>query len=674
MKINMMVLTKVTRHLNAAKSKLYRYVIACGLLICLGATGSKAQDTEGHCRHAQSMIAFHSAQNDPLQRSNSSNNFDVHFYRCTWEINPTVRFIQGSVGIHFKMLQTGNQVIVDLRNGMTIDSVKYHNTVIANAIRPGNHSAEINFPSNINAGALDSVTLFYKGAPDVGTPFPYFGLNTHAGTAGMWTESQPYGARYWWPCKDNLLDKADSIEIIAICPDTYRSASNGVIAAESTAGGKRTIVWKHRYRIAAYLVAIAVTNYTVLTNSITLGAVNMPVITNVYPESQTTFQNSIPNLTNALGQFHTAFGPYPFINEHYAQTQAPTGLEHQTNSFVSNAGSGLMAHELGHQWFGDKVTCGNWAHLWLNEGFATFCEAYYIELNNPTGLKAYLQNVINNITASNSGSVFVTDTNNLGTLFNSRLVYNKGSYLCRMLRWKLGDALFFQGLKNYLNDPLLAYGSAVTNDLKRNLENVSGQNLTEFFNDWFMGQGHPSYSIRWNQIATNTAAVEISQTSSHPSVSFFEMPVPIRFVGSGGRDTTVVFDHINNAQLYNFQLSFPVISAEFDPNLWLLSKNNSINRDASLLVTSVTDPVFDNEIVIRPNPSAGELTVISKSATRRIRSIVLQDISGRTLQNLSYGTTGTTRALVDMNRLAAGTYVLSIRSQDNRLVVRKLVR
>src|SRR4029453_17256202 len=118
---------------------------------------------------------------------------------------------------------------------------------------------------------------------------------------------------------------------------------------------------------------------------------------------------------------------------------------------------------------------------------------------------------------------------NVGRIFSSRLSYNKGAYLLHMLRWVLGDTLFFRGIRQYMNDPKLAYCFARTEDLKRNLEQVSNKNLSEFFNDWFTGQGHPSYSVKWTQNKNNCAKIIVSQITSHPSVSYFEMPLALKF-------------------------------------------------------------------------------------------------------------------------------------------------
>src|SRR6185436_16576056 len=359
---------------------------------------------------------------------------------------------------------------------------------------------QINFPGNIPASQKDSVTIFYKGVP-ANTAFGSFVQDFHNGTPVIWTLSEPYGSRDWWPCRNGVDDKADSIDFIISCPNAYRASSNGMLINETDNGITRTAFYKHRYPIASYLVAFAVTNFKVLHHSVQLGTVNLPMITYCYPEDENAFQVNTPKVLQSLSIYHQYFSAYPFINEKYGHTQFGWGggMEHQTNSFITSPNENLMAHELAHQWFGDKVTCGSWQHIWLNEGFATYLSYFYFEKIDPAGHLNRIKGLSNSITTLPDGSVFVEDTTNIGRVFSSRLTYNKGAYLLHMLRWVLGDTLFFRGLRQYVNDPALAYGFAKTNDLKRNLEQISNKTLTEFFNDWFIGQGYPSYTVKWTQ-------------------------------------------------------------------------------------------------------------------------------------------------------------------------------
>jgi aminopeptidase N len=180
------------------------------------------------------------------------------------------------------------------------------------------------------------------------------------------------------------------------------------------------------------------------------------------------------------------FEPYPYADEKYGHAEFGWGggMEHTTVSFMGGLGRGLIAHELGHQWFGDKVTCGSWQDVWLNEGFATYLAGMVIEnLDGEADFRSWKQDQISSVTYYPDGSVYIPaqDTTSVNRIFSSRLSYNKGSMVLHMLRKKLGDAVFFQGLREYLDDPNLAYGYAKTPDLMQHLESASGEDLTEFF-------------------------------------------------------------------------------------------------------------------------------------------------------------------------------------------------
>jgi hypothetical protein len=171
-----------------------------------------------------------------------------------------------------------------------------------------------------------------------------------------------------------------------------------------------------------------------------------------------------------------------------------------------------------------------------------------------------------------------------------------------MLRFKLGDANFFQGLQNYLNDPLLAYGYAKTPNMQAHLEASSGLNLTEFFNDWVYNQGYPVYNIEAHNIGNGQARITINQSQSDPSVSFFEMPIPIRLFGSGGLQQDFILDNTTNGQQFIVNVPFTVTSVTFDPKKDIISRNGS----AVLAATSFD---LSSSVVLYPNPANSIITI-----------------------------------------------------------------
>lgn len=629
-----------------------------GLVILLLLGGKIFAQHENLCKAVDDIAAIERnsfQRSHSVNRSQASSNFQVTYYRCVWEIDPAIRYIKGSVTSHFVTSTSSNTISFDLASQLTVDSVYYHGNKIL--FSRSTDLLQINFPSRIQSGQKDSVTIFYQGIP-ANTAFGSFNQTTHGDVPVLWTLSEPYGSKDWWPCRNGLDDKADSIDIIISCPNLYKASSNGLLISEDDNGLTRIAFYKHRYPIASYLVAFAVTNFKVLNHIVELGTANLPVITYCYPESENIFQQNTPKVLQQLSLFHEYFGAYPFLREKYGHTQFSWGggMEHQTNSFIVTPDENLMAHELAHQWFGDKITCGSWQDIWLNEGFATYLSYFYFEKSNPANHINRLRNLNISITNSPGGSVWVDDTTNVGRIFNSRLSYNKGAYLLHMLRWVLGDTLFFRGIRQYIADPKLAYGFARTNDLKRNLEQVSGKNLTEFFKDWYAGQGYPSYTVKWNQDNNHNALLSVSQTTSHPSADFFEMPLALKFK-SGSQEKTVVVDNTKNNEFFLEPIGFKADTVIIDPEYWILSRSNVSVKDITLTI-----PASDYEINVFPVPASSNTVTLSvTNSVSATMSLRLFNTMGQLVWQQQVSTTAPVELIqINISKLSAGVYLLRV--------------
>lgn len=598
----------------------------------------------------------------------ASGNYDVKFYRCEWEVDPAIRFITGKVTVYYLISSTTNSISFDLMSQLTADSVKQRNTLLSKL-----HSAnvlQVNFSSTVNAGTLDSLSIYYKGIP-ANTGFGSFIQDQHAGVPVMWSLSEPYGSRDWWPCKNGLDDKADSVDIIITNPVAYKAAANGIWQSETLiAGGtKKVTTWKHRYPIASYLICFAVTNYAVFNNTVQLGNITLPMQTYCYPESLAAFQAGTPNVLNALQLFHNNFGDYSFIKEKYGHVQFGWGggMEHQTATFVVSSEEGLTAHELGHQWFGDKVTCGSWEDIWLNEGFASHLASFYVENKYPASVLTNRKNEINFITSQPGGSVKVDDTSNVGRIFDSRLSYNKGSHLIYMLRFKLGDSVFFKAIRQYMKDPALAYGYARTTDLKRNLEQVSGQNLTNFFKQWFEGQGYPSYNVQWTPVGSSYVRIKMNQSTSHISVPFFEMPVALQFKNAT-QSKTIILDNKTNGEVFFKNIGFVPDTVLIDPEYWLISRNNTTAK--------VPDIINGNNIVqVYPNPIGNQFYVYLRGFTSSAATLVIHNTLGQRIyyRNITL-VNGSEFLEIPSAQWPSGEYTLQIRSGTDFKLVKKLLK
>ena len=645
------------------------------ILCMLFGTAVSAQTTPDIFNPAGEIALFEKRAHQQISTTGSNNiitnalanNYDVKYYRCEWEVNPAVRFIKGKVTVYFLVTTATNNIQLDLMSPLIVDSVKQRNTLLTK--QHSNNIITINFPASLNAGVQDSITVFYQGVPP-NTGFGSFVQDLHSGTPVLWSLSEPYGSRDWWPCKNGLDDKADSVDIIITAPAQYKAAANGLLQSETLVNGgtQKLAYWKHRYPIAAYLVCFAVTNYTVFNNSVLLGGINLPMQTYCYPENLASFQAGTQNVLDALQLFHNNYGDYPFIKEKYGHVQFGWGggMEHQTNSFVVSINEGLIVHELAHQWFGDKVTCASWEDIWLNEGFATYLAAFYMENKYPANSINARKNVINNITSASGGSVWVDDTTNVGRIFNGRLSYNKGSYLLYMLRWKLGDAVFLKALQQYQKDTKLAYGFASTDDLKRNLEQVSGQNLTEFFKDWFKGQGYPTYNVQWSQIGAHYVRIKMNQTTSHTSVDFFELPVALKFKNAT-QEKTIVVDNKTNGEIFIRNLGFIADTVLIDPEYWLVTKNN--------VSAKVPDAgAGQNTVQVFPNPVQDRFYIYMRNMASATANINLYNAAGQRVYTKAVNLLNGSEYLeIPSASLSRGVYFLRINAGDFKFA-KKLIR
>jgi aminopeptidase N len=656
-----------------------KYILLFLVLSVQFSFGQEKDDIESIAR--MEMQAHQNKFNTVVARTFASENFDVKYYRCEWEVDPAVRYINGKVTVYFKMSSSSSSIELDLMNTLTVDSVKRGNTTYG--FSQTTNTVLVNFPTTINTGVLDSISIWYKGLP-ANTGFGSFIQDVHAGTPVMWTLSESYGSRDWWPCKNGINDKADSIDIFITNPNIYKAASNGMLQSETAIAGNKTRAhWKHRYPIASYLVCMAVTNYVTFKDSVQLGAVNLPMLTYCYPESLTAFKTNTPLVLDAMKYFHNNFSPYPFINEKYGHVQFGWGggMEHQTSTFIINTGEYLMAHELAHQWFGDKITCNSWEDIWLNEGFATYLGYSHLEIKYPANSLTYRKNLINSITSQPGGTVKVQDTTSLSQIFSGRLSYNKGSYLLFMLRFIVGDDVFFRAMRRYQQDPALAYGNATTADFKRNMETESGKNLAYFFNQWYSGEGFPSYQVKWNVLDTTCVNIKLSQTTSVPtSTPFFKLPVTLKFKNAT-QEKTIVLDNNANGETFIRSLGFKADTVLVDPGLWLVTKNNTTEKTADVSDGSCTPPPpppptnsGEGVVDIWPNPVTNPFVISLHDFKDDNALVTIYNKLGQRIYNQTTPLTfGIAQVKIPMSNWARGVYIVKVIA-GGKTVTKQFVR
>ena len=634
-----------------------KYLLGSLLLFTFTFNYGQTSENQTYCKRG------HNLADDILLREADQTddaNIDLTYCNFDWTIDPEKAFIDGKVKLVFKVVNDGvSDIHLSLSDQLTITSITTNNEVL-DYERTSTYDLRIQLKTTLNKGALGEVNITYHGNPP-STGFGSYTKSTHGGAPILFTFSTPYGSRDWWPCKNGLNDKIDSIDVWITTADSYKAASNGkLISVNALSGNTHQFHWKHNYAIVPYLVCFSVTNYKAYSDSAHLSdGTTMEVLNYVYPESENEAKSGTAQLTKVIQYYDSLFYAYPFSKEKYGHAQFSWGggMEHQTMSFVTNFDIGLLSHELSHQWFGDMVTCGSWLDIWLNEGFATYAEGLMRERFLPGTWKNWKADKILNITNIPSGSVKVSDTTSVNRIFNGRLTYDKGAYLLHMLRWVVGDEDFFAAIRNYLED--FKYKNATTNDLKYHLEQTSGKDLDHFFKVWFEGQGHPTYTINWSNVSKQEVEITVSQKQSTSALSYFELPIQLLAKGTL-RDTLIRLENTYNNQKYMVTLPFECKSMAFDPNLWLVSRGNKVNQ----IIVSNED-INTGNILIYPTITKGRLYIEN---VEEPMDYIVNDLNGKTILsgNLSIG-----ESVLQLEGIVPGHYFISL---INKTTLEKVIK
>ncbi len=665
---------------------LYFFLVA--MLICSSAAAQK------------NALFYHPAKNRSTTMSlvsGQGSNIDVVYQRCNWRIHPDspstsspAKYIRGNITTHFTTkVDNVSQITFDFNNVHTIDSVKYHGAKLAagNIFWNTSKIVQLNFPAAIAlTGTLDSLTIYYRGTPPAvnGESLGYQ-KGVSSNNNYVYTLSESYEDRDWWPCKHDMTDKIDSMDFVVSVPSAFWVATNGKMTDSAVSGSNRIFKFTHRYPIASYLVSIGVAKYNRYhRGTVNISGTNVPIVYNLFPgKSNNTYNNILAALDKCkteLTTFTSKYGDYPFKNEKFGFYEFGWGggMEHQT--FAAMGGSALtswstIAHELSHQWFGDKVTCATWSDLWVNEGFARYNEILAAELISGLGNPITYRGGIKTTARSTSSTpIFISDitsSNTIWTTNNDNAIYERGCMVVSMLRTLLGDAKFFQACRDYLNDPLLAYKAAATPDVERNFENQFGIDMSHFFNAWIYGAGTPSYTVNWSTTGNNITA-QLSQTRTAGStVPYFPMPVVLKVANSGNTTFTTLIIYDRGDSIFvagngagtavagnsvTFPLSFAPAIVSFDPD------NVTMATGTTTKVTSLVQPattgtkVYYTKTQVYPNPANNEIT-ISRNMTNVNSNVIITDVNGKTVLKK---TITSVIEKISTQQLVNGTYILQV--------------
>jgi aminopeptidase N len=526
------------------------------------------------------------------------------------EIFPATEVISGSNTMTIQSKVNGlTEFTFRLRSNFTISSVIENGTTTipgSSVQSVGTYGRLVPLTQAYNLGDVFTLEVNYSGtAVSRGFGSIEFTGQYGGGSDIVYTLSEPYYAATWWPTKDGDFaepgDNADkaTLELAVTAPSSMHTISNGLLlGVDPVSGGKSKYRWASNYPIATYLTCFSSTNYNTWTQNYDYGGGTMPVEFNIYPGSDTPANRAAwEQCLVMLDTFGTIYGPYPFINEKYGiyQCEFGGGMEHQTNTAQGGFGEMLTAHELSHQWWGDNVTCKTWGDIWLNEGFATYSEALWLERKpGSSGLPALFSAMANRRPSSVGDSVYCYDTSDLYRIFSTDYSYLKGGWVLHQLRHVVGDDAFFDILAAYR----AAYegSGATTDDFAAVCSTVHGQDLSWFFQEWVYDIGAPAYQWGWQTANIGgqdylRLFIDQVQSSSYPR---FIMPVDIRVNYPGGNQTYTVWND-EDREHFVIPIAGPATSVVFDEFDWILHTSDS-------QVSYQNGP----PVVVQTNPQPGD--------------------------------------------------------------------
>jgi aminopeptidase N len=539
----------------------------------------------------------------------------------------------------------------------------------------------INLDNNYNPGDELSITITYHGEPVLAGGYKGLRYETHgSGEPIIATLSTPYLAHYWYPCKDGPQDKPDSVYMDITIPDievngqALMGISNGMLENIIDNGETKTFQWRHRYPIVTYYVMAAISNYVSFEDDFNgTGGESFPLIYYVFQESLTSAQNGVAQLPDVIQFFSDVFGEYPFSNEKYGMTELGFygAIENQTNTIqnsLSMAWFYVSIHELGHMWFGDMITCADWHHSWLNEGFANYSEALWDE--HQYGFTGYKSNIATN-EYWDGGTLYLQ---NAADTFNTfaPIVYSKGAYVVHMLRGVSGDEVFFDALKQYAQNPEYIYGNASTEDLKEVFENATELDLDFFFDQWVYDERWPFYHYDYIQLPDDDLIVMIHQAQEelYGYRPVFEMPVQIRINFTDNSDTLVTAWNDEQTQQFYFTLNKTVSSIDIDPDKWILRKTE-YNPGLPVSISQVQDKI---ELNVFPNPFTTELNIHLSGISQSLKIEIL-NTEGKLVQsyaNLNSKTIQWNGNTIDGSQAKPGVYFIKLKSGESE-IMRKVI-
>ncbi len=591
-----------------------------------------------------------------------NNTVDILHYDIELEVFEDLQEIEGVTTVVFEGgVSPVSEIRLDLRQ-LTVDSIWDSTGTLS--FYQEDDSVFITLGETLEPGDTTQVFIAYGGTPyhESWGGFWFGNVLTYHIGVGIYTEGQNMG-KCMFPCWDHQNDKA-TFDFHITCDAVDYAVANGDSAGVEIIGDKAIYHWSVQQDMPTYLVALNVGDYVVLHDS-----TDARIYYYVYSWDVEDALGSFVNVDLMMANLETLFGEYPW-DCRFSLVETPKGdMEHVSHvTHVAQAVNGntnydwLIAHEMTHHWWGCCVTHGDWQHIWLKEGFATLGEALWMETY---GQEEYTDYMINSIMKPylNSGEVFpISQPSTPAEIFSST-TYDKAGAVLHMLRYVLGDELFFETLNYYFQNHM--FGLVWTDDFRDDIEEFTGEDIDWFFDTWIHGWGYPIYDIAhsYEQNGSNwDLTIDLTQTQTTGTI--FEMPLEFLVQGDS-KDTLVVFWNDLQTQSETFTLSFQPVDVVFDPYTHILSGN---------ILTGIEDfdlpPGGVSTACLSPNPAMSEAVLVWPGTENRVIEAVIYDLTGRPVRSASL--TPENRN-IQLQGLPAATYLIQVTTETGIRQTTKLV-
>lgn len=448
------------------------------------------------------------------------NHYEIHLN----DFNITDKSLNASTTITFTALNAIDFIELELKS-LNVTAVTSDDINVKDFSQNGD-ALKINFSSTLSKDSEISLTIDYNGKTFNESWGGIHWSNDYVYNLGVGFDSQPHNlGKTWFPCVDNFTDKA-SYDLYLTIPEEMTSSCGGLLTESTNNGnGTKTDHWVVSQEISTYLMSFAFGDFVLWKETYQGVEREIPIHVYAKPNQIEKVDGTFVNVKEIAAFYEDKFGAYPLNRIGYVSTNLGC-MEHVDNIALASSlingnatfdNESFIAHEMSHAWFGDKVTCASAEEMWLNEGFATFCNYYYLtEIYGEDVYNEYINDLINNIIMSCHAKEGWIPLNDIPLdITYGMTAYDKGAVVVHSLMNYLGRETFDAAIKHYLDK--FAYKTASSEDLRDALTEATGIDMSDFFETWVFTPGSPVYNV--NSFSTKTAGnqydVEVVMNQQH---------------------------------------------------------------------------------------------------------------------------------------------------------------